>query len=459
MQLVAYGAQDVYLSGNPEITFFKVVYKRHTNYASEEIEQYFKGKLNFGGTAKCSLNRNGDLISNMCLIINLNGITNNSHNYVHRLGYALINSIKLEIGGSIIDKHTGNWMNIWHELSSNKHQKSWEKILGNGDSLSQDKTLHIPLEFWFCKNIGLALPLVALQYHDVNLIVSFNSANECIDYDFTSSKFQVNTYTNNNQSEAFITNLSNNKYVITWTSTSQDSSENGIYGQLYNYNHNKINSEFLVNTETDQNQQYSVISNLNQNEFLVIWESNHSGNYDIYGQKFNSNGDKIDNVFLINTTTDNNQQNGFVTKLVNNKFIIVYLSYNADNTQTNIYGKIFNNDNTVVLDEFQINEITFEKLNNIIVVSLEDDGFVVFWSNSNINNNGIFGKFYDNNGNNIGNEFIITSSVNIIDGVSATQLKNKNIIITWHSQSQDYEVYAKIYDVNQNIIRTQFKIN
>ena len=180
MQLVAYGAQDVYLTGNPQITFFKVVYRRHTNFSCEDIEQTFNGNADFGRTVTCNINRNGDLVSNMCIQVTINPAVAEKADdtYNARAGYALIESVKIEIGGSKIDEHTGNWMNIWHELThDSSHDEGYKHILGGKtyDIATVERTFYIPLQFWFCRNPGLALPLIALQYHDVRVTVKFNS--------------------------------------------------------------------------------------------------------------------------------------------------------------------------------------------------------------------------------------------------------------------------------------------
>src|SRR6056300_1557604 len=102
MQLVAYGAQDIYLTGNPQITFFKVVYRRHTNFAVEAIQQTFNGNPGYGNTVTCQISRNGDLINRMYLQITLGAITGDYVNYV---GLRLLKNVVLEIGGQQIDKH------------------------------------------------------------------------------------------------------------------------------------------------------------------------------------------------------------------------------------------------------------------------------------------------------------------------------------------------------------------
>ena len=191
MQLVAYGAQDVYLTGNPQITFFKVVYRRHTNFSVEPIQQVFNGAADFGRTVTCNLNRNGDLITNMYAVVKLNDLSegDNSWGYVRRLGYALVEETKVEIGGSKIDEQYGDWLNIWHELSHKVGQeKGHAKLVGDVPELTDlteghdAYTLYVPLAYWFNRHNGLALPLIALQYHDVRVTIQYRRASECTNY-------------------------------------------------------------------------------------------------------------------------------------------------------------------------------------------------------------------------------------------------------------------------------------
>jgi hypothetical protein len=190
MQLVAYGAQDVYLTGEPQITFFKVVYRRHTNFSVEPIEQTFNGAADFGRTVTCNINRNGDLISAMYVVVNLQSSTSQSHwGYVRRLGHALVESCKIEIGGSKIDEHYGDWLNVWYELTRNiGHERGYAKMIGDVPELTAIGTSHpearlyVPLQFWFNRNNGLALPLIALQYHDVRVTLKFRDAHACVNH-------------------------------------------------------------------------------------------------------------------------------------------------------------------------------------------------------------------------------------------------------------------------------------
>jgi len=236
MQLVAYGAQDIYLTGNPQITFFKVVYRRHTNFSMEAIKQTFDGNADYGKSCECTISRNGDLVHRIYL--------ENTFHFDHgpgdadftgeywavpglreRYGDSLIKECEIEIGGQRIDKHTGLWNRVYSDLNEfnpsgyfgakinpgtdrmnftdgstgtlyqlmtgNSYGVSANRVdqdffaagdghTVNGLKYSDDNSGHItnghifvPLNFWFCRNPGLALPLIALQYHEVKLKFEF----------------------------------------------------------------------------------------------------------------------------------------------------------------------------------------------------------------------------------------------------------------------------------------------
>jgi hypothetical protein len=190
LQLVAYGAQDVYLTGNPQITFFKVVYRRHTNFAMEAIEQTFSGNPNYGNTVYCQISRNGDLIHRTYLEVGIKKLTVANNSYVNYLGLRLLKQVSIEIGGQQIDKHYSDWLYIWNELSLPVGKRfAYDTMVGaDCDALNKaaysnngDETtyLYIPLEFWFCRNIGLSLPLIALQYHEVKIKIDFETFANC----------------------------------------------------------------------------------------------------------------------------------------------------------------------------------------------------------------------------------------------------------------------------------------
>jgi hypothetical protein len=193
MQLVAYGAQDVYLTGNPQITFFKVVYRRHTNFSMECIEHTLSGNPDFGKKATVTITRNGDLAGAMYLKVVTQAATGfgsgNKVAWCKRLGHALIKSVELNIGGSRIDKQYGVWLDIWYELTHASGQaRGYAKMVGDVPEMTTmatslpEYTMYVPLQFWFCRNTGLALPLIALQYHEVRLHFEFTKASELVSY-------------------------------------------------------------------------------------------------------------------------------------------------------------------------------------------------------------------------------------------------------------------------------------
>lgn len=226
MQLVAYGAQDVYLTGNPQITFWKVTYRRHTNFAMESIEQTFNGQADFGRRVTCTVSRNGDLAYRTYLQVTLPEINQNMNpaaktgDYSDGVGvYArwldfpgeqLISQVEVEIGGQRIDRQYGDWMHIWNQLTlSAEQERGYYKMVGNTTQLTYvtdplfnsvdgpctadaprqvcaprnalpETTLYVPFQFWYCRNPGLALPLIALQYHEVRINLDLRPIDECL---------------------------------------------------------------------------------------------------------------------------------------------------------------------------------------------------------------------------------------------------------------------------------------
>ena len=222
MQLVAYGAQDVYLTGNPQITFWKVTYRRHTNFAMESIEQTFNGQADFGRRVTCTISRNGDLAYRTYLQVTLPEINQDMKNQNGQVGqgvYArwldfpgeqLISQVEVEIGGQRIDRQYGDWMHIWNQLTlTSEQQRGYYKMVGNTTQLTfitdpsfsavdgpcdsnaprqvcaprnalPETTLYVPFQFWYCRNPGLALPLIALQYHEVKINLDIRPIDECL---------------------------------------------------------------------------------------------------------------------------------------------------------------------------------------------------------------------------------------------------------------------------------------
>ena len=182
MQLVAYGAQDIYLTGNPQITFFKVVYRRHTNFSMEAIQQTVNGTSTLSGsngTGTVTVSRNGDLVGRMYVRVDASDGTDAI------AGDQLIKDVTLEIGGQQIDKHTREWLQVWAELSTPESKAAGYKYLTGGFSntlitsgSTNQQSVMVPLQFYFCRNPGLALPLIALQYHEVKVKFTWGTQTE-----------------------------------------------------------------------------------------------------------------------------------------------------------------------------------------------------------------------------------------------------------------------------------------
>jgi hypothetical protein len=194
MQLVAYGAQDIYLTGNPQITFFKVVYRRHTNFSMEAIQQTWNGSSTTNGRCTATISRNGDLVHKMYIVV---GCTAGQAADSDNIGVSWIQNVELEIGGQRIDKQSGVWMEAWAELTeensagivsfctSNRGNANtgctlFQNMAGHGGVCGNGGTptveYNVPLQFWFCRNPGLSLPLIALQYHEVKVILDHTIA-------------------------------------------------------------------------------------------------------------------------------------------------------------------------------------------------------------------------------------------------------------------------------------------
>jgi len=224
MQLVAYGAQDIYLTGKPQITFWKSVYRRYTNFAVESIPQDVLGTPQFNTKVSFSIARNGDLLKKVWIEYSpydiLSGVSGQGETIAANLGHALIDYIDIEIGGQLVDRSYGKWMTIWNYLTEPNptgEQGAIDQIatgpgeyspnpqfnpIGTGDNAVTEvypratkynrmaythraqvnvtsntgaaQVAWIPLQFWFCKNPGLAIPLIALQYHEVKFYLQFN---------------------------------------------------------------------------------------------------------------------------------------------------------------------------------------------------------------------------------------------------------------------------------------------
>lgn len=188
LQLVAMGKQDVFLTGNPQITFFKLVYRRYTNFAVESCRMYFDGTPNFGQRITCLIPRQADLLGPLFVEVELPALTLASNgapvSYVNSIGNALIETITLEVGEQEIDKQTGEFMELWSQLTVPPGQKdAYDNMIGRTNIYVAPQNFGaqrvvIPLHFWFCRNPGSYLPLLALQYHPIRINIKLRPLQE-----------------------------------------------------------------------------------------------------------------------------------------------------------------------------------------------------------------------------------------------------------------------------------------
>lgn len=189
MQLAAFGIENLYLTEQPQITFFKTIYYRHTAFSIESMPQYFNVSPNFSDTVSCIISPNADLINKVYVVVTLPAINNTDGvvcRWVNNIGYTIIDYVELEIGGKIIDKEYGEWLFIWNELNKTNTFDGLNKMIGNVPELTEfstykdEYTLYIPLQFWFCRHQSLSLPIIALQHSEVKINVKFSPLENCI---------------------------------------------------------------------------------------------------------------------------------------------------------------------------------------------------------------------------------------------------------------------------------------
>ena len=272
--LAAYGAQNEYVSGNPQITFFVAVYRRYTNFSILSMPQYFTGDLNFGKKVYCSLDRIGDLVNQIFLKIKLPSLipysyTNNNEKvdyyWVNSVGHALIKTVDIEIGGNVIDRQYGVWMEIWSELTVPLNKRDgFNSMIGKSNNSvnynnNDELLLYVPLLFWFCRNIGLSLPLISIQSLEVRINLTIRNYNELIissdgsfisespnneEISISSGNLEVD-YIFLEEDERKIFSKNNLQYLITQIQVSPRSLDNNYLDQQIDFSFNHLVTELI----------------------------------------------------------------------------------------------------------------------------------------------------------------------------------------------------------------------
>lgn len=439
LQLVAEGIHNVFLTKDPQITFFKVVYRRHTNFSMECIPQYFTHVPDFGKKVTCIISKAGDLVQHIILALQLPFIpkfTDSSGNldnitkfaWVKKIGLALIKSIEIEIGGQIIDKHYGEWMNIVYELFE---QKKIDKMIGNVEELydysngKKSYMLYIPLLFWFCKSNTMALPMVALQHNDVKINLELNEFSSCYTINPTHC---ISIYEN-------ITNFNENEYLIQSLGNTVNVAQYGHYDILTNnlYYRKISRSSF----QTIQN-----TSATTTNEIDALLNSPLNSKYFITGQKSEFNV-----MPLINSSEVVYTYNKLKNIHIGSGFLLVNYIY-LDNDERILFSQ---NKNDYLIEQVTaIPEKIIEGINRSIRIDLNHPVKYIVWVLQQVylrdsNNNDTF-NFTDSYDINIGKNISEMSTL-LLNGHERISFRNSS----YFNWIQPYECVNNVPSEGVNI--------
>ena len=282
------------------------------------------------------------------------------------------------------------------------------------------------------------------------------------------SEFQVNTFTNSNQYYSSIAALEDGGFVVTWSSLDQDDSSSGIYAQRYDSTGVVVGSEFQINTFTTNSQSNSSVAALADGGFVVTWSSSEqdSSFSGIYAQRYDSSGIAVGSEFQINTFTNNDQTWSSVAALEDGGFVVTWTDFGGqDGSGFGIYAQRYDSSGGAVGSEFQINTFTTSTQSFSSVAALADGGFVVTWS-SNVQDGsgqGIYAQRYDNAGAAVGSEFQVNTFTNNQQNYSSVAaLEDGGFVVTWSSVGQDgsgYGIYAQRYDADGLAVGEETRLN
>lgn len=345
IQLVATGNQDLYLNDVSGINYYKMVYRRHTSFSKETLIQKFSQKIDFGGKATCILSKVGDLISDISLITTLPKIPSYTENnegefkfrkfaWVKKIGFALIKSIYIDIGGQKIDELYSDWINIWYELTGSK-TSGFDKMIGNIKELTDftdgkdEYTLYIPLNFWFCGNTGLAIPLMNLIYHDVKVTLELNDSEKLHLVSPTHSIELYNDIVNFKKYEFIEQTILNDKAFGIFMGFDSNT-KRMYYTKISNTNFKGVSS--ASGGQTTEN----IINKINSDDYKIIGLDTKYEAYpeqNVYELKSN---DFVENLSLKNTFLFveyiylDNEERLLFRKNSRNKYVIDYTKYSGE---------------------------------------------------------------------------------------------------------------------------------
>jgi hypothetical protein len=302
-------------------------------------------------------------------------------------------------------------------------------------------------------------------------------------------EFHVNTWTRDAQSGPSIASLPNGGFVVVWESYGQDGSGYGVYGQRFDADANKVGSEFRVNTWTTDTQWFSSITSLSDGGFVVVWESGcrwegctpqDGSSWGVYGQRFDANASKVGAEFQVTRWTTDDQRFPSITSLPNGGFVVVWESWLQDGSGYGVYGQRFDSNGNKVGSEFQVNTWTTDWQNNPSIASLSDGGFVVVWVSRCVTGectgqdgdySGVYGQRFDSNGNKVGSEFRVnTWTTDDQSAPCVASLSNGGFVVVWQSgcpildcaypeDTSSWGVFGQMFDSYGNKVGSEFLVN
>lgn len=293
-------------------------------------------------------------------------------------------------------------------------------------------------------------------------------SNFTLNSDSSTSEFQVNTYSKEDQAFPSIAASTNGNYLITWASTGQDGSSSGIYAQLYDSNNNHIGGEFQVSTTSKGNQSYSQTTSLKDGGYVVTWSSSdgQDGQDDgVFAQRLDANGNAVGKEFQVNTNTASSQYEPELTGLDDGGFVITWTSYLQDGSFHGVYGQRYDANGARAGNEFQINTYTNDFQSQPSVTSLSDGGFVVSWTSKGQDGSkyGIYSQMYGDDGSKVGAEtHVSTYTSDNQERSDITALNDGGYVITWSSYSQDgsgFGIYGQRFNASGQKAGDEFQIN
>ncbi|MDA9854794.1 flagellin [Paracoccaceae bacterium] len=282
------------------------------------------------------------------------------------------------------------------------------------------------------------------------------------DGDKVGSEFQVNSFSAGNQYMPDVMATNDGGFIITWRSANL-TSDPQILASRYDGNGQKIVSEFQVNTSMTGSQISPRVNVLSDDSYIITWSSTHAGNYEVYGQLFNSSNQKVGNEFQVNTYSTDNQYEPDVTVLEDDTFVVSWTSNNQDSGTIGVYGQHFDKSASKIGSEFRINSTSTGSQLSSRIEALSNGGFIASWTTSHDYGLSVYAQIFDANANQVGGEFRVNTSNDQWEvRPDIASLADGSFIVVWEDQNGDangYAVKGQRYDINGTALGSEFSIN